>query len=248
MKAKFLSLAVITALCAGIAEARLYVGVEAGYTGGFVDTSKKLNSRNSSYLVFPGAGIIGDAFKDHTFYGNANTYEVEPWKGFNVALTLGSEHFFAKDYLGLRWGASVGYTEIQQDVRAIHNKGSNFATFTNAYVDAGLNLDAIVNFIATSRNSFGIFGGVGMDYHYLVTADVEEAPNLFSRLSEAPSRHSIELVGRVGLTTLLAKHHRIDVTAKLPFGYIAAGKNDKIQISGYEPLKTSFNVGYKYVF
>lgn len=249
MKKQLVSLALASIVCAGIAEARGYIGIEGGYTGGAIDSksanhASNLNTPNSSYYLTPGGDTYKNTFEDKT-YGNI---DYEPWKGFNIALTLGSENFFLGNFLGTRWGASVGFTEIMQDYK--NKQDSRSYTDTKAYIDAGLSFDLMLNIITANSFTFGLFGGVETAYHYLVINDHEDttADKVTDRLNAVDSRHSMEFLGRVGLSTLIARHHRFDVTVKLPFGYVAAGEDNKVKISGSEPLKTSFNVGYKYVF
>lgn len=68
-----------------------------------------------------------------------------------------------------------------------------------------------------------------------------------SFLSKVTSRHAMDVSGRVGVSTLMGKHHRIDLTAKLPIGYVVASADNKVKIAS-APVRASFNVGYKYVF
>lgn len=249
MKKKILSLVVSSLVCTGLAEAKFYIGIEGGYTGGAKDTAKHKAQLNSSYFFTPGSGTLADMFKNNTYTSNGEIAEIEPWKGFNVAINLGSEHFFINNYLGVRWGASVGFTEIMQNSKETDTSGSVSYTDSLGYIDTGLSLDLMINFVSHSNFSFGIFGGVEGDYHYLLIANQKNSltNKTESFLSDITSRHSIDFSGRVGLSTLIEKHHRIDLTAKLPIGYIVAGSDNKVKIAS-GPLKASFNVGYKYIF
>lgn len=249
MKKQLLSLTVASLVCTGIAQANFYIGIEGGYTGGAKDTTKHKGQINSSYVFFPGSETLGDMFKDKTYSSNGSTTEMEPWKGYNVAINLGSEHFFASNYLGVRWGASVGFTEISQDSKETDVTGTVYYTDSLGYLDTGLSLDLMINFVSRPNFSFGIFGGIEADYHYLVYADQENSitNKTESFLKDVVSRNTVDFSGRVGLSTLMAKHHRIDITAKLPVAYVVAGADNKVKIAA-GPVKASFNVGYKYVF
>lgn len=119
------------------------------------------------------------------------------------------------------------------------------------YLDANLKIDLIVNFWSNSAYSIGIFGGIEAGYHFLLDGS-EIIPTSTGATSQdltktLPSRHSLDLSGRMGITTLLASHHRLDFTAKLPIGYVVARNQDKIILTPL-PIKTSINVGYKYIF
>lgn len=78
MKKKLLSLAVASIVCSGIAEARFYIGIEGGYTGGAKDTKKHNAQLNNVYFLIPGSSTLGDMFKDKTYTSNGTTYETEP--------------------------------------------------------------------------------------------------------------------------------------------------------------------------
>lgn len=248
MKKSMLSLAVASLVCAGVAEAKFYIGIEGGYIGAAYDSKDHDLKVNSSYFVIPGSSTLENTFKDKTYYfTNGESEEVEPWKGFNIGLTFGSEHFFASNYLGFRWGASVGFSEIMQDVTQRKTLGSQSYTDTLGTIDTGLSLDLMINLVNSGNFSFGIFGGVEGDYHYLVVDDTETGGSVKSNLSNA-NRHSMDFAGRVGLSTLLGKHHRFDITAKLPIGYVVAGDDNKVKLTAGMPVRTSFNFGYKYVF
>lgn len=247
-----LSLAVASLVCSGVAQAKFYIGIEGGYTGAAADSKNanhpsNLNIPNSSYFLTPGSSTLENTFKDTTYIDNSGNYKVEPWKGYNIALTFGSEHFFASNYLGVRWGASAGFTELMRDVERT-NKIQNTYTYSLGTIDAGLSFDLMINLISRGGFSFGVFGGVEGDYHYLVFDDVEDcgASKTTSRLSGA-DRHSLDVAGRVGLSTLIGRHHRFDITAKLPIGYVVAGDDNKVKLASM-PVRTSFNFGYKYVF
>lgn len=248
MNKRLLSVAVASLACASIMEAGFYVGIEGGYTGAAYDSKNHDLKVNSSYFVMPGGSTLKNTFKSTTYTNGSETYDVGPWKGFNVGLTFGSEHFFANNYLGVRWGASAGFTEIIQEVEKTNGIQNTFTQY-RGYIDAGLSFDLMVNLVSNDKFSFGIFGGVEGDYHYLVFNDVENAGQSTTKSHLSGSnRHSLDVAGRVGLSTLIGGHHRFDITAKLPVGYVAMGSNNKVKISGSEPVKTSFNFGYKYVF
>ncbi|HIY43597.1 MAG TPA: hypothetical protein IAA23_01005 [Candidatus Helicobacter avistercoris] len=53
MKKKLLSLAIASIVCSGIAEARFYIGIEGGYTGGAKDAKKHNAQLNNVYFLIP---------------------------------------------------------------------------------------------------------------------------------------------------------------------------------------------------
>lgn len=134
-----------------------------------------------------------------------------------------------RDYLGLRWGVSVGYTGLSQITKSYDaTYGDSKVTRDMLFLNSDLSFDLMTNFYSSQSFAIGVFGGAELDYHYMLTGKYkhEEANDSvsFDLKKAVPSRHTLDLAGRVGLSMLIASHHRIDFTAKLPIGYIVAGK------------------------
>ncbi|RDU71435.1 outer membrane beta-barrel protein [Helicobacter brantae] len=252
MKKKLLSLAVASLVCGSVAEARFYVGVEGGYTSasGILDPLKFGESNKINFNTIP-ASEIKNAFKSMKRNVQNGVLEVDPYKGYSIGVNFGSEHLFLRDYLGFRWGASVGYSNMSGKYISVDNSGDIGAKIEGKYsfLDTGLSLDLMTNFYSSQSFAIGIFGGAELDYHYMLTGKYEHKiwDEEGDMKNQVPSRHSLDLSGRVGITTLIASHHRIDLTAKLPIGSITAGKASNIKLG--EPLvRITFSAGYKFVF
>lgn len=148
-------------------------------------------------------------------------------QGFAIAGLLGQEKFFG--IVGLRWGLGLGYASVDFD----DGVNWNMDTFTSE-----LSFDMILNFVNKGSFSFGIFGGIGAQYSLLLNSSPYGLDDT----------HSLGFDGRVGVTTLLARHHRMEVYAKLPFAYMTSKleSGDKQALAGN--AKSFIGASYKYVF
>lgn len=210
MKKKILGLILATFGFMGIAEARVYFGIEGGYADQTL-YSTGLKAYNV-YFSSPSTQTISDALKNNT-------------KGYSVAGVVGSENLFANGFMGTRTGLSAGYTSFQGDLKV-------------DFLDVGLSSDLILNLVVVKKFSLGLFGGIETDYHY--------ALNIVS--SEGMSRHLLDFAGRVGVTTLIADHHRLEVMAKLPVASLNFA-SDHALLGGVAGLaRTSFLASYKFAF
>lgn len=244
MKTKILSIAVASLVCASMAEARFFIGFDVGYTSAISEAEGSVSGSGNTRFISVKPSSWSNAFKTKTWNGTTSTVTQEPYSGFNINLNFGSEHFFLEDYLGIRVGGLVGYTGYSNFTQ-IETPG-NLLGIQESYdfLDAGINLDLMVNFWSNGSYSFGVFGGVEADYHYLLNFNNSEARE---SAKDFPSRHAFDLAGRVGVSTLMANHHRLDVLAKLPIGSVVSGTETKAYLISVMPT-ISINVGYKYIF
>ena len=251
MRAKILHLAFVSFTFASLAEAGFYIGVEGGCTSGptIIDPAKLGNS-NEIKFVNSSTTDIKNAFKNQHFSDANESTTIKPISGYSVGVDFGSEHLFLGNYLGFRWGASVGYSDMQTKLTSINQQYDTAdVRETYSFLDAGVSLDAMVNFYSSRIFSIGVFGGAELEYHYLLSGKYED--KVFSETVDlkdlVDSRHSLSLVGRVGVSTMFADHHRIDFTAKLPIGSIMAGKASDVKLT-QAISRTTLSAGYKFVF
>lgn len=236
MKKKLLSLAVASLVCGSVAEARFYVGVDLGYSGAMA-----YGSGSGMYYGVPKTEAIKYIFKTIKETENGVSTTMEPFMGFNISVNFGAEDFYLNNYLGFRWGASVGYTTLSQTIESKSQALYQSAVEEYNFLDFGLSLDMIVNLWSNGNSSVGVFGGVEGEYHYFLDGDYH-SPNVHQTFKGI---HSYGVNGRAGISTLIASHHRVDLTAKLPV--LVAGNNGEYGLASCL-VKTSLNVGYKYVF
>lgn len=224
--------------------ANFYLGVEGGYL------------RNGSIYIY----------EDNS--GKTTTGREPNWRknvvgnGGIINLVLGTEHFFAQDYVGVRWGISggYGYTQSRGKVDKLGNVDVNLSTFM-----AGVNADILINFYATQNLMTGFF--VGAEYGFTLLSPNKKVELGERKTSTAPKEdmlvgnqtYSNEAILRVGLSTRMQRHHRIELFAKLPLwtqkhsqhfvmdsNLNNGTKDDRKYTFKYEYLQVLLS--YKYVF
>lgn len=211
------------ALLCSFAQARLYLGVEGGYS-----VQKQFDAPN--IFNVPNTDVIANSFKNGA-------------KGYSLAFVLGGESFYGR-YFGTRFGLSAGYTALTQDMSDV-SEGAESTKEKFSYIDAGLELDLIVNFYNNSGYSIGVFGGVDAKYHYRLEniSSGNDVDSIVGALFGS-SKHLLDFSGRVGITTLLANHHRLDLMFRLPI----ASTNALLIGGSVLPARTTASLGYKFVF
>lgn len=220
MKKTLLSLAAASLICGTVAEARFFVGVEGGYTTQHLYETA-LDGLSTFNFTFPSPSIIGDALD-------------KGMQGYSLSVMIGSED--VGKIFGTRWYLGGGYTSVSKDVA-----GKNFS---REFIDASLGFDMILNFYNSGTTSFGIFGGVSMDYHYWLDGSDHNIDKVLGM-----SEHMFDFSGKAGITTLLANHHRLEVYAKLPIGSMNISDSKEVVLGGvYAPANVSFGASYKFVF
>lgn len=221
MKKTLVGLATASLLCAGVAQARFFVGVEGGYTAQH-SYQTGLESTSTLNFALPKTSIIYDALKDGS-------------KGYSVGMSIGTED--VGGIFGTRWYLGAGYTSVSKD-------DQQGVKWSRNYIDASAGFDMILNFYNSGTTSFGIFGGVSADYHYwLNSSDYKE--EFFATFS----KHILDFSGKAGVSTLLGGHHRMELYAKLPIASLNVSDSKEIVLGGnYSPASVSFGASYKFVF
>lgn len=177
-----------------------YIGVEGGY----------LRSK-SVYIYEDKSNATTGSEKNYTQNVIGN--------GGIINLTLGTEHFFANNYVGLRWGifGGYGFTQSRGYISELGSVDVNLNTLS-----AGANFDILVNFYVQEHLMTGLFVGAEYDFTLLRPNRVVEIGE--RSINGKPEKdmmvgnktHSNNAVIRAGLSTLVAKHHRIELFAKIP--------------------------------
>lgn len=242
MKRKLLSLALASLVCGSVAEARFYLGVDLGYTG-----AMSYDRGEGMYYGDIKTQALQYMFKGYSESDATSSLKMDPFMGFNASVNFGTENFYLDNYLGFRWGGSIGYTTVSQTTE--YKRQQSYGTATSSiieeynFLDFGLSLDAILNLWNSGGYSVGVFGGVEGEYHYFLNGAYDDyIGNIYESFKNI---HSFGVNGRVGLSALFAEHHRIDFTAKLPI--LLAGNNQTYTTASCL-VKSSFDIGYKYVF
>lgn len=178
-----------------------YIGVEGGYL------------RNKSIYIYE------DKSGDTTTGKDPDWSKSVIGNGGVVNLTLGTEHFFANNYVGVRWGifGGYGFTQSKGYISDLGSVDVNLSTLS-----VGANLDILINFYVQEHLTTGLFVGAEYDFTLLHPNRVVEIGE--RSINGTPKKdmmvgnktHSNNAVIRVGFSTLIAKHHRIELFAKIP--------------------------------
>lgn len=190
---------------------RFYMGVEGGYLGNqaIFESETKATPKVETEKKLKGNGGFG-------------------------SLIFGTEHFFGRNYYGIRWGLSAGYGQTK-------SSDSQWGDITYRSLWAGASFDMVYNFYATETFMTGLFTGVEYDFVLL-----EPKEKIDFAINTKINTHNLAV--RVGLSTLLGNHHRLELMAKIPVWMKERSKT--IATSEYE-FKYEYIQGllaYKFVF
>lgn len=210
--------------------ARFYMGVESGWTG--------FNTKIEEYQRENGQVKIDRVTAEKLQGGFGN-------------LAIGTEHFFANNYFGLRWSIYGGYGYAQ----------GKTTKYDLGYM--GVNFDLIGNFISSENLTFGTFAGIDGSLTMLLPDKVVRVGQTIDGTDFYASNRTIALNPniRAGFTFLLARHHRLELAARLPIKatnqvssnqstFIANGvlvQNDFVKYAFRYDFLQVF-ASYKYVF
>ena len=216
MKKKLFALLLASASLLSVAQARFYIGIDGAYSLQGLPTIQEKGKGIEFHTISPSG--LKNLIKDGT-------------GGYSVGVVLGSESFWGK-YFGMRWGIGAGYASVKIEEK---NGGKTTKTPIDT-LTSELSVDMMINFVNTGSFSFGVFGGAGAEYQYVLN-------------NGNPSKHALDFVGRAGVSTLLGNHHRVEVFAKLPFASMSSkfSSGDKNAFL-YGMSKASFGASYKFVF
>lgn len=199
-----------------------YIGIEGGYLG---------STSNFEYTT-SGTVAIGNNSKD--YIGE---------DGGVANLVIGTEHLFGETQrFGIRWGAYGGYGYTQ-------GKHEVLGKTSMQILSAGAFIDSITNIVHTENFQFGIFGGLGYDFSMLRPKDeiklgFQAVPPLLEKDTFISNRCDVHsLLVRIGLTTLISKHHRIELIGQVPFDL-----SSKIASVYYANPAGSIDVQYTFIF
>ena len=236
--------------------ARFYIGIEGGYArnlGVFDIRQNNLNPLNLKKEILREDGMIGN-------------------------VVLGTEHFFLKNYLGIRWGVFAGYGQTW-------GKNDTYGNISTSVVAAGVSADTIINFIAKENLTAGFI--IGMEYSYntfkpnkkiqygahFSTSFPIYAPGqpitpayVYKGEDDCYTNNQARYwtpTLRVGTSVLLNKHHRVEFFAKLPLKTFSKSNSFNFEYNNilWNPKHQKYDtkvsyahsffqafVSYKYVF
>lgn len=227
---------------------RGYLGFSGGYIGSQYDPERKMIQTDKSYIFLKGKLPLQYAFKTLTFRDrNGTIHKLTPLRGYTLNLVFGAEALFLQNYLGLRLEGGVGYTDLS---RTINSQGSPERKDLHSYLTTSLALDLIGNVYVSEQNTIGLFAGIETSYSFPIKATrINDGKVYDTTESVRNDEKMIDIFARLGVSTLLYNHHRVELIAKIPVGYVAFRPQKSKDFENFAANeKTSINVAYKYIF
>ncbi|MDO7253327.1 outer membrane beta-barrel protein [Helicobacter cappadocius] len=206
-----------------LADARFFLGIDGGYS------MDKIDVKTEDIKGYGGSIITPGSFTKNAYLGN----------GYLFNINLGTEHHFDKNnYVGFRWFLAGGYGRT-----TLINQSNNLIQYPSNVIEANLGLDLLLDVIKFGNNSIGLFGGVEGG----VNGTISDAYYYDRQCDKYPTFPSISpsVFGRVGVSLLLANHHRVEFVTKIPIYELDNSSTDYAD-KRYKSIKFMF--GYKFVF
>ena len=175
--------------------------------------------------------------------------------GLDWGVRLGYQLYFTPTH-GMRVYASYGMAHVYPSSLSTKD-GSNTAS-ENTYLTGqriDLNIDYLVDFIKAENASAGVYAGIFAGYSE-ISANSRAKQNNTAESTPTQFIGGVGLGLNLGIQTTLAKHHRIEFGAKIPFlgpvrertGVISDGIN-MTDISTHTYFKyASVGASYSFVF
>ncbi|MGX3044352.1 outer membrane beta-barrel protein [Helicobacter sp. T3_23-1056] len=188
----------------------------------------------------------GDAhFKSVVFYTDTNLNEKATYSytgdGVTEGFIAGYKHFFTP-FLGLR---------AYINVNALHGSITmSGITYSGTQLNYGANVDFLGNFIAKENIDFGGFVGLGLGGNTWFGKDID---NEEKQMQQKLTKTSFDVALNVGLRTNIAKHHGVEIVARVPFlpTTLLNRKRQYDDGSGYSAkwnLQSRYSITARYTF
>ena len=182
--------------------------------------------------AFVGVGVgYGGAKLKSSGGGDSDTMTLG---GLSYEVIAGYKQFFTPEF-GLRYYANFAGANTSKTIEGEKQKVN--------VMNYGVNVDALYNFINDDSLSFGAFLGLGLGMNSWSGDTVKNIKNDLSSIGKVKTS-GFDLALNLGVRTEIAKHHGIEVAARVPF--LATTLIDKDGIKG--TLQQTYNVGARYIF
>lgn len=205
-----------------------------------LSSSASLAEENGVF-VGVGAGYGVANIKDQYLSQNYSHYIDSKEKGAAYEILAGYKHFITP-HLGFRLFANFIYTDAKhKDSQSGESRRANVMSYM-------INFDALYNFIASSNTNFGVFVGIGAGANTWGGKAFDEIP------SNIPTtKTSFDFALNFGLRSVIARHHGIEIAARMPFEeqYIvnSSFQDAQGQIAGMTLRGAyKYNIGARYIY
>lgn len=183
-------------------------------------------AEESRAFVGVGVGYGGTQLKAEVTGGP--TYSLNGG-GISAEVIAGYKQFFTPEF-GLRYYANFAYNDSPFT--------ENGATTNGIFVfNYGVNVDALYNFISNETLDFGVLLGLGLGANTWGGIDNRKL-----------STTGFDLGLNVGVRTSIAKHHGIEVLARVPFIATTLLNESQEGISTKLSIARQYSVGVRYIF
>ena len=188
-----------------------------------------LVAEESGIFIGVGAGYSQSEVKISGALGEAK----DKVSGLSYEVLLGYKQFFTPKF-GLRYYANFASAN-QEESRSEKLKAN--------VMNYGLNIDALYNFVARDSANLGVFVGVGVGYNTWSGSAIDAYKSVAQAINEKMDKSSIDCALNVGLRTAFAKHHGIEVVAKVPFMQTTLFDARGVKVTAEQ----HYNVGARYI-
>ena len=143
-----------------------------------------------------------------TIANNSSTTAYDGW-GVKHGFIVGYKHFFTP-FIGIRAYANIN---------ALHGsiKLEGGTTFEVTQLNYGGNVDLLGNFIAKENIDFGGFVGLGLGGNSWLGKDIDDLETTAKLMGTKLNKTGVYVALNVRLRTNIAKHHGIEIAARVPF-------------------------------
>ena len=193
--------------------------------------SGALVAEESGAFVGVGVGYGGTKMKS----SGGDEGGSESLGGLSYEVIAGYKQFFTPEF-GLRYYANFAGANTSKSIDGAKAKAN--------VMNYGVNVDALYNFINDDSLSFGAFLGLGLGMNTWSGSFIDSVSDLVADSGEKVKKSGFGLGLNVGVRTEIAKHHGIEVAAKVPFLATTLFNKDGVKITAQQ----TYNVGVRYIF
>ena len=197
-------------------------------------TSGALVAEESGAFVGVGVGYGGAKIKvsgaeEAGFTGGDGNFG-----GVGYEIIAGYKQFFTPEF-GLRYYANFAGANTSATI-----EGTDETAKLNV-MNYGVNVDALYNFINDDSLSFGAFLGLGLGMNSWSGNAIDGFSDVFD---EKAKKSGFSLALNLGVRTEIAKHHGVELAAKVPFLATTLFDKEGAQVTAQQ----TYNVGVRYIF
>lgn len=146
--------------------------------------------------------------------GGGTAFGIEKIKqsrsGLSYGFVIGYKKFF-NEYLGLRFYANL---DLHHNMSKLNGEDKALKAI---FVNFGVNMDFLANFISNESLEFGAFAGTRIGATKITGKDIEESKNSAERLGVKFIDTALDVALNVGLRTNIATNHGIEIALQVPF-------------------------------